>query len=159
TFLTDTMITCEGERHESDAPWGAYGGHDGLNASIVKNPGRDGEESWPAKVTGRQLVAGDSVQITVTSGGGFVNPSKRDAQEVLSAVLAGLTTKVAAGRDFGVVLVETAAGLQVRQAGTEVLRLSALAIEVGQARGSFNIGPWGSLSYRRAAPRAVALSP
>src|SRR5699024_9778379 len=159
TFLTDTMITCEGERHESDAPWGAYGGHDGLNASIVKNPGRDGEESWPSKVTGRQLVAGDSVQITVPSGGGFGNPFKRDAQKVLSDVLDGFTTKEAAERDFGVVLVETADGLQVEQSGTELLRSAALAIGVGWYRSSFNIATWGSLSYRRAVARAVALSP
>ena len=29
----DTIVTCEGERHESDPPWGIFGGHDGLNAS------------------------------------------------------------------------------------------------------------------------------
>ena len=131
TFLTDTMITCEGERHESDPPWGAYGGHDGLNASIVKNPERDGEEPWPSKVTGRQLIAGDSVQITVPSGGGFGNPFKRDEQKVMSDVLDGFTTKEAAERDYGVVLVETADGLQVDQSGTELLRSAALAIEVG----------------------------
>src|SRR5699024_6146156 len=115
TFLTDTMITCEGERHASDAPLGAYGGDDGLNASIVNKPGRDGEESWPSKVTGRQLVAVDSVLITVPSGGCFGIPFKRDAQKVLSDVLDGFTTKEAAERDFGVVLVETADGLQVEQ--------------------------------------------
>src|SRR5699024_12490818 len=94
------MVSCECERHESDAPWGADGGHDWLNASIVKNPGRDGEASWPSKVTGRELVAGDSVQITVPSGGGFGNPFKRDAQKVLSDVLDGLSTIPAAERDL-----------------------------------------------------------
>jgi 5-oxoprolinase (ATP-hydrolysing) len=104
TFLTDTVITCEGERHESDVPWGAYGGHDGLNGSLVKNPGRAGEESWPSKVTGRQLLAGDSLQITVPSGGGFGDPHRRDPEKVLEDVLDGFTTLEAAERDYGVVI-------------------------------------------------------
>lgn len=129
-FLTDTIITCEGERHESDPPWGAYGGHEGLNASIMKNPGREGEEPWPSKVTGRELLAGDSVQITVPSGGGFGNPMKRDAEKVLADVLDGFTTQEAAERDYGVVLSQTSAGLQVDHAATEELRTAALVVEV-----------------------------
>ena len=113
TFLTDTAITCEGERHESDVPWGAFGGHDGLNASLVKNLGRAGEESWPSKVTGRQLLAGDSLQITVPSGGGFGDPLKRDPLKVLEDVLDGFTTAEAAARDYGVVLKEVNGQLTV----------------------------------------------
>ncbi|MDN6533872.1 MAG: hydantoinase B/oxoprolinase family protein, partial [Yaniella sp.] len=128
TFLEDTIITCEGERHESDVPWGAYGGHEGRNASIIKNPGRDGEESWPSKVTGRELLAGDSVQITVPSAGGFGHPMKRDAEKVLSDVLDGFTNREAAERDYGVVLKETTNGLEIDEAGTEKLRTAALAV-------------------------------
>jgi len=123
TFLTDTVITCEGERQESDLPWGAHGGHDGLNASLIKNPGREGEESWPSKVTGRQLTAGDSIQITVPSAGGFGEPIKRDPQKVLSDVLDDFTTREAAHNDYGVVLVETDEGLQVDAEATANLRL------------------------------------
>lgn len=130
TFLEDTIITCEGERHESDVPWGAYGGHEGRNASIIKNPGREGEESWPSKVTGRELLAGDSVQITVPSAGGFGNPMKRDAEKVLSDVLDGFTNREAAERDYGVVLKDSADGLQIDEAETEKLRNAALAVEV-----------------------------
>lgn len=128
TFLEDTIITCEGERHESDVPWGAYGGHEGRNASIIKNPGRDGEESWPSKVTGRELLAGDSVQITVPSAGGFGHPMKRDAEKVLSDVLDGFANREAAERDYGVVLKETTNGLEIDEAGTEKLRTAALAV-------------------------------
>ncbi len=113
TFLTDTAITCEGERHESDVPWGAFGGHEGLNGSLVKNPGREGEESWPSKVTGRQLLAGDSLQITVPSGGGFGDPQRRDPLKVLEDVLDGFTTAEAATRDYGVVLKEVNGQLTV----------------------------------------------
>lgn len=103
-FLTDTIITCEGERQESDLPWGIQGGHDGQNASLVKNPGCEGEQSWPSKVTGWQLEAGDSIAITVPSGGGFGDPLKRDPTQVLEDVLDGFTTAEAAERDYGVVL-------------------------------------------------------
>lgn len=122
TFLTDTIITCEGERHESDVPWGFDGGHDGLNASLVKNPGRDGEESWPSKVTGWQLKAGDSIAITVPSGGGFGDPVKRDPAKVLEDVLDGFTTRDAAERDYGVVLAESEGTFRVDAAATTVSR-------------------------------------
>ena len=48
----------------------------------MKNVGRAGEESWPSKVTGRQLLAGDSLQITVPNSGGFGDPHKRDPLKV-----------------------------------------------------------------------------
>ena len=31
-FLVDTIVTCEGDRYESDPPWGIFGGHDGTLA-------------------------------------------------------------------------------------------------------------------------------
>lgn len=122
TFLTDTIITCEGERHESDVPWGAFGGHNGLNASLVKNPGRAGEEQWPSKVTGKQILAGDSIQITVPSSGGFGDPRNRDPQKVLEDVLDGFTTTEAARRDYGVELVEVDGKLRVDADVTAQLR-------------------------------------
>lgn len=122
TFLTDTIVTCEGERHESDVPWGVFGGHDGLNASIVKNPGREGEESWPSKVTGRTLKAGDSIQITVPSGGGFGDPRLRDPQKVLEDVIDGFTTREAAERDYGVVLTGEGTEMAVDDAATAKAR-------------------------------------
>lgn len=103
-FLEDTMVTCEGERHESDPPWGIFGGHDGLNASLVKNPGRPDEEHWPSKVTARRLRAGDSLQVTVPSSGGYGDPLERDPELVRSDVLDGFTTVELAERDYGVVL-------------------------------------------------------
>lgn len=127
TFLEDTAVTCEGERHDSDVPWGAYGGHDGLNASLIKNPGRDGEESWPSKVTGRQLQAGDSLQITVPSGGGFGDPLKRNPLQVLEDVLDGFTTTEAASRDYGVILKTVNGQLTVDLAATAVKRENAVS--------------------------------
>src|SRR5699024_9565328 len=129
TFLTDTVITCEGERHESDLPWGAHGGHDGLNASLIKNPGREGEESWPSKVTGRQLQAGDSIQITVPSAGGFGLPTNRDPHKVLEDVLDDFTTYEAARKDYGVVLIEVDGRLAVDEQATANLRADMVQAE------------------------------
>lgn len=122
TFLVDTIITCEGERHDSDVPWGAFGGHDGLNASLIKNPGRAGEESWHSKVTGKKIAAGDSIQITVPSGGGFGDPRNRDPQRVLEDILDGFTTVEAAERDYGVALVEDGDRMRLDVEGTAALR-------------------------------------
>ncbi|ASN51183.1 hydantoinase B/oxoprolinase family protein [Sinomonas sp. R1AF57] len=123
TFLTDTVVTCEGERHESDEPWGVFGGHDGLNGSLTKNPGRAGEESWPSKVTARQLHAGDSLEITVPSSGGYGDPLKRSPEQVLSDVLDGFTTLELAERDYGVVI--DAATMTVDAARTAQRRSAA----------------------------------
>lgn len=122
TFLVDTVVTCEGERHESDVPWGIFGGHDGLNASIIKNPGRDGEESWPSKVTGFKLAAGDSLAITVPSGGGFGDPLKREPGKVLEDVLDGFTTVELAEADYGVAISEQDGHLLVDEVATSKLR-------------------------------------
>ena len=54
-FLVDTIVTCEGERHDTDAPWGIFGGHDGVNASMIRNAGLANEERWPSKVTAARL--------------------------------------------------------------------------------------------------------
>lgn len=103
TFLVDTIVTCEADRHESDVPWGIFGGQDGLNASVVRNPGTPDAQNWPAKVTARQLKAGDSLQITVPSGGGYGDPYARDPQKVLNDVLDEFTS-IEQAADYGVVI-------------------------------------------------------
>ena len=122
TFLTDTIVTCEGERHESDPPWGIFGGHEGLNGSLVRNPGQASEESWYSKVTGSRLKAGDSLQITVPSGGGYGDPLDREPSLVRNDVLDEFTTRDLAERDYGVVLVGEGFGLSVDLAATIALR-------------------------------------
>jgi 5-oxoprolinase (ATP-hydrolysing) len=103
-FLVDTIVTCEGERHETDPPWGIFGGHEGLNASMVKNAGRPDEEHWPSKVTAFRLQADDTLAITVPNSGGYGDPLEREPDAVLSDVLDGFTTVELAERDYGVVI-------------------------------------------------------
>jgi len=119
-FLVDSIVTCEGERHDSDLPWGSFGGQDGLNASTIVNPGEPDEEHWPSKFTGLPFKAGNVIQITVPSSGGFGDPLERDPERVLSDVLDDFTTIELAERDYGVVI--DAATMAVDAAATDALR-------------------------------------
>ena len=103
-FLVDTIVTCEGERTESDPPWGIFGGQDGANAQtkITKPDGT--VEFWPSKFTGHTLVAGSAIEIVVPNSGGYGDPFERDPELVLADVLDGFTTAELAERDYGVVL-------------------------------------------------------
>jgi 5-oxoprolinase (ATP-hydrolysing) len=103
-FLVDTIVTCEGERHDTDPPWGIFGGHDGINASMVRNAGTASEERWPSKVTAARLSAGDTLTITVPNSGGYGDPLERDPELVRADVLDGFTTLELAERDYGVVI-------------------------------------------------------
>ena len=76
-FLVDTIVTCEGERHESDPPWGIFGGQDGLNASLTRisaSPAR----KLAVQDHGLQLHAGDTLEIEVPNSGGYGDPLTRD---------------------------------------------------------------------------------
>jgi 5-oxoprolinase (ATP-hydrolysing) len=103
-FLVDTIVTCEGERCETDPPWGIFGGHEGTLAStVVRFP--DGRvESWPSKFTGKTLPAGASIEIAVPNSGGYGDPLEREPELVRSDVLDGFTTVELAERDYGVVI-------------------------------------------------------
>ena len=83
---------------------GIFGGQDGINASLIRNAGSDGEERWPSKVTAARLEAGDTLQITVPNSGGYGDPLARDPKLVLADVLDGFTTLELAERDYGVVI-------------------------------------------------------
>jgi 5-oxoprolinase (ATP-hydrolysing) len=120
-MLVDTIITCEGDRHESDPPWGIFGGQDGLNASVIVNRGEPDEQSWPAKVTGKILRKNGTIQITVPSSGGYGDPLNRVPEQVLSDVLDEFTTLELARRDYGVAI--NPLTMTIDAAATEALRV------------------------------------
>lgn len=103
-LLTETFIGAEGDQR-SDPPRGIFGGHDGLPGSLVLNPDTD-RVVWPSKVTNTRCVAGDVVQITIPSGGGYGDPFERDPQAVLDDVLDELVSIEDAERHYGVVIVD-----------------------------------------------------
>ena len=124
-FLVDTIVTCEGERHDTDPPWGIFGGHDGVNASMIRNAGGK-EERWPSKVTAARLSAGDTLQITVPNSAGYGDPLERDPELVLADVLDGFTTIELAERDYGVVI--DPQSLAVDQMATSRRRKERIAV-------------------------------
>jgi 5-oxoprolinase (ATP-hydrolysing) len=129
-FLVDTIVTCEGERTESDPPWGIFGGHEGALAE-TKITGPDGTvEHWPSKFTGRTLTAGSTIEIAVPNSGGYGDPLERDPELVLSDVLDGFTTPELAERDYGVVI-DVSAGTVDHEA-TQRLREQVRAGAAGQ---------------------------
>ena len=103
-LLADCVISAEGDRHEGDRPWGIFGGHDGLNQTITKNPGQENEERWPAKFNGYRVSAGDVIEIKQPSSGGYGDPLDRDPERVLADVIDGLTTRELAEQQYGVVI-------------------------------------------------------
>jgi 5-oxoprolinase (ATP-hydrolysing) len=103
-FLVDTIVTCEGDRYESDPPWGIFGGHEGTLAhGKVTAPGGE-VEFWPAKFTAKTLQAGSTIELAVPNSGGYGDPFERDPAAVLSDVLDGFTTIELAERDYGVMI-------------------------------------------------------
>ena len=92
-FLVDTIVSCEGDRYESDPPWGIFGGHEGTLAHGKVTPRRpatrsSGRPSSPAR---RSRPAPRSSSPCPTRAA-TATRSKRDPAAVLSDVLDGFTT-------------------------------------------------------------------
>jgi N-methylhydantoinase B len=118
------------------------GGADGMpvamlcNFERINNParGRDGGgkgapggvslvSGKPIRSKGRQTVqGGDFIRLELPGGGGFGDPTRRDADQVASDVADGLITREVAEGDYGVAL---AADGTVDRAATAQLRLAA----------------------------------
>ena len=131
-FLEDSIVTCEGERHDGDPPWGIFGGHDGLNAGL-RLLGSDGSiEHWPAKFSGKTLPADSAIEITVPSSGGYGDPLEREPEQVVSDILDGFTTLEQAREDYGVVIDEVA--MSVDGVATDELRGKLRSSQEASAR-------------------------
>jgi N-methylhydantoinase B len=91
-FLVDGYFSCNGDR-TTEAPKGLFGGVDGSPAQVVYNPGRNDEQSWPSKSSGRQVEAGDVIRIVGPNAGGYGDPRQRDPDRVLADWLDGHVTQ------------------------------------------------------------------
>ena len=103
-FLDDTIVTCEGDRYYGDPPWGIFGGHDGINATLRQERRTASEEHWPSKFTGLTLKAGSTIEITVPNSGGYGDPVERDPQLVARTSWTASRPSSRAERDYGVVI-------------------------------------------------------
>lgn len=121
--LADGFFSCNGDR-TLEAPKGLYGGHDGLPAQVVRNPGTTAEQVLPSKSSGRRLARGDVIRIVGPNGGGYGSPLERDPRAVAADVADGYLPADAARAVYGVAL-DAQGG--VDDAGTRALRAAGAA--------------------------------
>ena len=109
------------------APWGLAGGHDAA-ANQIWIERADGEQLrfTSGKVTGIELAEGDSHVVELGGGGGFGDPRRRPAREVLADVTAGYVSVEAACDVYGVAVDTTSEGhFVLNELTTQRLRADA----------------------------------
>ena len=116
-FLADGQIAIHDERWLT-YPWGVLGGDPGMRSTkrIVRT---DGSEEWlPAKCDGIEVREGDVLYFNTWGGGGWGDPTERDAEQIRADIERGLVTRDGARR-YGVVIADDGS---VDSAATEALR-------------------------------------
>ena len=150
-FLEDAAVSSTGDNRSDDPPRGIFGGADGLPGEVRLNPRTPEEQQLPAKISHARFTAGDRLEITLVSGGGYGDPLERDPQHVAEDVLDGLLSIDEARESYGVVI--DSAGNGVDLAASRRLRESL--------RGSRQAGASGTSHGRHApadAPAVIAVA-
>ena len=120
SLAPEMLLTARGLERFTFRPWGLAGGGPGHVGRVLLNPGTERERSL-GKLDTLDLEAGDRVQFETASGGGFGDPWRRPAEQVLADVEAGFLVAADAERLYGVVTrdgsvdEETTAGLRRRE--------------------------------------------
>ncbi len=83
--------------------WGVFGGKEPATVRAFLNPGTNRERHLRPLETIR-MEPGDSFLVEMPGGGGYGNPHRRPAAEVLEDVLNGYVSIAAAERDYGVAI-------------------------------------------------------
>jgi N-methylhydantoinase B len=112
--------------------WGVAGGRPGALLEATLNQGRTDERRL-GKIHELHVRKGDIFTLNLPGGGGYGDPLQRDPTGVLSDVVGGFVTEVAAERDYGVVI----AGGKVDAAATAAARRTDRKSE----NGFFDFGP------------------
>lgn len=84
-------------------PYGLFGGTEGTGSGLVVNPGKNSEKTF-ARASGQKLDPGTVVSHRTAGGGGYGNPHKRPAEDVLEDVLDEYYSIEDARRLYGVVI-------------------------------------------------------
>lgn len=93
-----------GDRHKF-APWGLFGGDDGLGGAYYHYESATGKETrLPSKCTGRKVAKGDIIRVLTPGAGGYGNPKKRLPEKVLRDVIEGKVSVEKARELYGVVI-------------------------------------------------------
>ncbi|WP_245154382.1 hydantoinase B/oxoprolinase family protein [Rhodococcus sp. 1R11] len=110
------------------ACWGVKGGKAGGSFSVTLNPGQSNEREFDALTDAEPILAGDTIRIRTTGGGGWGDPLERPIESVEQDVLWGKVSREFAATDYGVVIAEGTATADVE--ASEKLRA-----EMRNARG------------------------
>nr|WP_256983505.1 hydantoinase B/oxoprolinase family protein [Rhodococcus sp. 06-221-2] len=110
------------------ACWGVKGGKAGGSFSVTLNPGQPNEREFDALTDAEPILAGDTIRIRTTGGGGWGDPLERPIESVEQDVLWGKVSREFAATDYGVVIAEGTATADVE--ASEKLRA-----EIRNARG------------------------
>lgn len=110
------------------ACWGVKGGKAGGSFSVTLNPGQTNEREFDALTDAEPILAGDTIRIRTTGGGGWGDPLERPIESVEQDVLWGKVSREFAATDYGVVIAEGTATADVE--ASEKLRA-----EMRNARG------------------------
>jgi N-methylhydantoinase B len=121
-ILNDGMsYTGLGDRHKF-SPWGLEGGKSGSPGSFRMSQNGGELEQLGSKISGIMLNKEDLVSVCSPGSGGYGNPHERPAELVLKDVREGKVSLESAQEDYGVVLVNSSAGLQIDEKATAELR-------------------------------------
>jgi len=104
-------------------PYGLHNGHDAVKAVVEYN--LSGKQYLPEHVTKDESVpmqAGDTARVATPGGGGWGDPTKREASRVLSDVQMEFITMDEARRDYGVVINKVGEIYEIDQSATDRLR-------------------------------------
>ena len=118
----EAILQVRADRH-TIRPYGLYGGYPGHPSQNALNPGADGT-ALPSKVT-MTIRRGDVFHHQVAGGGGWGDPLERAPAAVARDVRNELLSREGAHADYGVVIAEGSAEVDVGQ--TAALRTSRKA--------------------------------
>jgi N-methylhydantoinase B len=108
------------------APWGVFGGRDGLANRITVRRADGQVETFPnGKLSMLQMVADDAYIVEPGGGGGYGDPLARPAEQVQRDVAEGYVSPAAAREQYGVVLDPATLALDVAATERERARLRA----------------------------------
>jgi len=101
-YLTDAVLQVRADRRKF-LPWGVLGGHQGTPSENRLNVGTDKAEQLPSKFI-RDVKKGDRFHHVTPGAGGYGDPLKRNADDVLRDILNEKLSAGHARKAYGVVL-------------------------------------------------------
>ena len=123
------------------ACWGVRGGLAGQPFQVTIDPDGPNERTVDALADAEFVPAGTVIRIRTTGGGGWGDPLERDPAAVARDVLWGKVSRVAAARDYGVVVTDDRGRARGRRGRNATSAAQALRAARPSERPFFDRGP------------------